>query len=172
LPASIVQAALIQAGDVRLPRSNVHLRGDEGRILASPHHHPKPDAGKAQAGELRAQAAPAPSRPRARAPAGKCGPRSSHLLAVPGNTDALDLLPPGGSLLDACAAAAKPAAPTDLSKDGSHRSMGSVCPHRAPPTLLGFRRQDLRQEPVAVVPHGGICPGGYCERMVPTVMIG
>jgi len=28
------------------------------------------------------------------------------------------------------------------------------------PTLRVLRRQDLRQEPDAVVPHVGICPGG------------
>ncbi|MHB8295583.1 MAG: PIN domain-containing protein, partial [Acidimicrobiales bacterium] len=40
------------------------------------------------------------------------------------------------------------------------RCMAAPCPHRASPPQRALRRQDPRQEPIAVVPHEGICPGG------------
>ena len=38
--------------------------------------------------------------------------------------------------------------------------MAAPCPHRASLPQRALRRQDPRQEPGALVPHAGICPGG------------
>src|ERR1019366_7864422 len=124
--------------------------------------HPKPDAGEAQAGENRAQATPAPTSPRAGALAGKRGAGSSRLLRrARQHRRCWDLPSPGGSLLAACTSLPEPAAPPDLAEDESpHRPVAAACPHRASPTQRALRRQDPRQEPDAVVPPVGICPGG------------
>ena len=38
--------------------------------------------------------------------------------------------------------------------------MAAPCPHRASLPQRALRRQDPRQEPGALIPHAGICPGG------------
>jgi len=104
----------------------------------------------------------APARPRAGALAGKRGAGSSRLLRrARQHRRCWDLPSPGGSLLAACTSLPEPAAPPDLAEDESpHRPVAAACPHRASPTQRALRRQDPRQEPDAVVPHVGICPGG------------
>src|ERR1035437_4118896 len=39
--------------------------------------------------------------------------------------------------------------------------MAASCPHRASTPRRALRRQNLRQEPSAVVPLAGICAGGW-----------
>ena len=38
--------------------------------------------------------------------------------------------------------------------------VATPCPHRASLPQRALRRQDPRQEPGALIPHAGICPGG------------
>src|SRR5712692_1487534 len=54
---------------------------------------------------------------------------------------------------------------------GSRRS-GYPCPHRASPSQRELRRQDPRQEPGALIPHAGICPGGRPQgRSLPGLLV-
>src|SRR5271165_7022363 len=59
------------------------------------------------------------------------------------------------------AAASKPAPSHDLGSLRPNRcSVATLCPHRASLPQRALRRQDPRQEPGALIPHAGICPGG------------
>ena len=59
------------------------------------------------------------------------------------------------------AAAPKPAPSHDLGPLQPNRcSVAAPCPHRASLPQRALRRQDPRQEPGALIPHAGICPGG------------
>ena len=82
--------------------------------------------------------------------------------AVPGNTDAVATF---RSQVDAAlaqgAAAPQPAHTAELGTDGTDRdSMATARPRDASLPGGALRRQNLRQEPSAVVPHAGICAGG------------
>ena len=59
------------------------------------------------------------------------------------------------------ASASKPAPSHDLgSLQPNRRTVATLGPHCASPPQRAFRRQNPRQEPAALIPHAGICPGG------------
>ena len=86
-----------------------------------------------------------------------------NYYAVPGNIDAISAFRDrgdggsGGSRFGAEANAHRMAWERYRQ---DRKQVATLCPHRASPPQRGLRRQDPRQEPGAVVPHAGICPGG------------
>ena len=72
------------------------------------------------------------------------------------------------------ASASQPAHPGQLGTDEPTRAtVAPACPRQAPLPGCALRRQNLRQEPSAVVPHAGICAGGRLQgrslpRLAPT----
>jgi hypothetical protein len=49
-----------------------------------------------------------------------------------------------------------------------HHEVAATRPRAAPLSRRAIRRQNLRQEPSAVIPHAGICAGGRSqERSLP-----
>ena len=63
--------------------------------------------------------------------------------------------------LDSDAPAPEPTPPHDLGAlQPDREEMAAPCPHRASLPQRALRRQDPRQEPGALIPHAGICPGG------------
>ena len=104
-------------------------------------HHPIPEQGQWLASVLRGHYA---------------------YYAVPGNSDAVNDLPvPGDRALAQAATAPQPAGPVELGPDETDReSMATATTRDASLPGGALRRQNLRQEPSAVVPHAGICAGG------------
>jgi hypothetical protein len=93
---------------------------------------------------------------------GKRGARPSRLLRRARQHQSGKGVPgPSDPALVQGATAPQPAPPPEL---GAHeptgRPMAPARPHHAPMALYALRRQDLRQEPSAVVPLAGICAGG------------
>ena len=79
-----------------------------------------------------------------------------------GCAEALRKLTPECALpLAALPAAAKPAAQADVAEDDADRgALAAQSEATATLSRVAVRRNDLRQEPGAVVPHAGICAGG------------
>ena len=153
-----------EAGDVRLPGLHAHLREETERTVhGGTADDPAAVAGEAQRGEGRAAASPA--RPNSggggvaavgcqRAPAVLRGPDE---WAGPGH-----VLFPGGATLVPCPEAAQPDRPAQLGADAAAPSaLAPPSPHHAPLSSAATWRCHPRQEPSAVVPHAGICGGGY-----------
>src|SRR3990170_4808960 len=153
-----------EAGDVRLPGLHAYLREEEERTVhGGTADDPDEGAGEAQRGEGRAAATLA--RPdsggggmvavgRRRAPAVLRGPDE---WAGPGH-----VLFPGGATLVPCPEAAQPDRPAQLGADAAAPSaLAPPSPHPPPLSSAATWRCHPRQEPSAVVPHAGICGGGY-----------
>ena len=94
--------------------------------------------------------------------AGERGARTSRLLrGARQHRRGVGLPRPGETALAGDAAAPKPAQSDDLGAfQPDRRSVATPCPHRASLPKRALCRQNPRQEPIAVVPHDGICPGG------------
>ena len=133
-----------------------------GRFWLQAHHDREADAGEATRGQDRAEATPTSTHPGARAMATQRGARSPRLLRRARQHRRGRGLPhPGDPALVQGAAAPQPAHTDELGADEPHReTMATTSPRDASLPERALRRQNLRQEPSAVVPHAGICAGG------------
>ena len=130
-------------------------------FLAPAHHHQKEDEGEAEAGESRASAAPSLARPRAGALAGERVEGTLNYYAVPGNIDLITAFRDQirWHWIQTLRRRSQRHRMTwerysRIEKKWLPLPASCILPQRA------LRRQDPRQEPGALIPHAGICPGG------------
>ena len=130
------------------------------RVAAQDDH--EADGGQAARGERLAPATSPLAHPRAGAVARQRGARAYRLLRSAGqHRSGVGVPQTGHATLAQGAPAPEPASPPDLGADGPARSTMAPCsPHHASLAERSVRRPHPRQEPSAVVPLAGICPGG------------
>ena len=146
-----------------VPRLHAHVRKDEnGTFRAAAQDDHEADGDQAARGERLAPATSALAHPRAGGVARQRGARACRLLrGARQHCSGVGVPQAGHATLVHGAPAPEPASLSDLGADGPARSEVDPCsPDHASLAERSVRRPHPRQEPSAVVPLAGICPGG------------
>ena len=153
-----------EARDLQLPRLHAQLREDEedGSFCGAAADDAQADAGEVAGSEGRAATPSAHDHRRAGKVPESGGARAPAVLrGAPQHASAQSLSPGDRLAVVEVAESTKPTRPRQTGADGTYLPIQpSASSHLSPLSISAAPRQNLRQEPDAVIPHVRICAGG------------